>query len=73
MVSCKSRGAVVRLANESLQAGLGRLERFTQLIDRDLVFVEVKKALHRALRDCVRRAQPGFHALATAIAASLPR
>jgi hypothetical protein len=44
-----------------------------QLIDRDIVFNEVKKAGHRSLRDCVRKAQPGLHALATAIAACVPR
>lgn len=44
-----------------------------KLNDRDLVFKAVKKAQLRDLRDCVRGAQPGFHALAQAIAASIPR
>lgn len=40
-----------------------------KLNDRDLVLNELKKAPLRALRDCVRKAQPGLDALARAIAA----
>lgn len=40
-----------------------------KLNDRDLVLNELKKAHLRALRDCVRKAQPGLDALAGAIAA----
>lgn len=42
-----------------------------KLNDRDIVLNELKKAHRLALRDCVRKAQPGLDALARAIAASV--
>lgn len=38
-----------------------------KLLDRDLVLAEARKPHRRALRECVRRHQPGLHALVQAI------
>jgi hypothetical protein len=43
-----------------------------KLNDRDIVFIEVAKQAQVALRRCVRKAQPGIDALASALAALVP-
>lgn len=41
------------------------------LNERDIVFNALKKATHREVRGCVRRAQPGLDGLVLALAASI--
>jgi hypothetical protein len=43
------------------------------LNERDIVLNELKKAIHRDVRDCVRRRQAGLDALVKSIAAMLPK